>query len=277
MSKLDNIADKRKIVTASVVILAVAVGAYAYFSSGSSGPEFVVNGITIQKGEIELGEPTKGLIKIRNEGREKGKYTIKLGENKRSVIIPAGGEGEISFSLNSDQPGMHEIKLDNITKRYLVYRPFPFLGAKVKYTASGQLGTHYLGGTLTYEVVDITDNSFSAKRILTGTLRTFIENKTKIYEMGEPFDWGIAMDNGELIDEIEVKKGVRDMRILHYRTQTKDENTVENIGLYVPQKMNVPVAFYRETSSGSVRYAITETNIGYLKIQKGGKSKHPIR
>lgn len=267
MSEPNNISNKKKLVTVAVVLSVIAIGAFTYSSTTNSSPEFIISNITTQKDEIEMGETAEAYIKIKNTGGEKGKFTINLGDNERSVIIPAGGEGEISFSLNSDRLGLHEIELDNLTKKYLVYQPFPFLGAKVKYTASGQLASHHIIGSLTYEIVEISDNSFSAKVSPTGTLRVFIENGIKTYRKNDPLDWRMPMDEGELVEEIDIKEEFRNFKILHYKQQVLDDNVTENIGLYIPDKMNVPIAFYRETSSGSIRYILTETNIGYLALE----------
>lgn len=271
VSELKKISDRKKIVVIVVIFFIVAMGVFTYFSMEDSSPDFTIAEIRTQKDEVQMGEITEGVIRIKNIGGEKGRFTVNLGETSKSIVIPAGEEGEITIRLNSDVPGIHEVKLENAAKKYLVYRPFPFLGAKVKYTASGELGGHPIIGSLTYEIVEVSNNSYSAKVSPTGTLRTFIENGTKIYGKGDPFDWGMAINEGELIDEIDVKTQIRNVKILHYRQQVRDENIIENIGLYVPEKTNVPIAFYRETSSGSIHYAMTETNLSYLKFKSENK------
>lgn len=166
-----------------------------------------------------------------------------------------------------------------ILSLFLVYQAFPksnqnrvnpslFENAIVAYDVTGSAPRAPLDGELYFKVINITDNEYTLSRTLSGNLYRILENnKTITHNENDLLMCSVAKKRGLLVGKSKIDTEGRTINLLHYKFENTSGKGLENVEVWVPEKISVPILARIVFSSGKISMVIDETNIPYLVVK----------
>ncbi|KXA91554.1 hypothetical protein AKJ63_01285 [candidate division MSBL1 archaeon SCGC-AAA259D18] len=125
-------------------------------------------------------------------------------------------------------------------------------------------------GNITYEVTEVSENTYTIKKTVSENLDIFFDNGIKTLRNDVSFMWSQVIENGKIVENRIIERKIDSERIgmvlLHYKYQGKFENGAENIDLWKLKSINVPIFVQRSIPGGRTTAELVETNYEYLKF-----------
>lgn len=145
------------------------------------------------------------------------------------------------------------------------FRDFPFENARVVYSVRSETEVGPLTGDLTYIVTEVSENTYTVDRQISGNLYKVFENsKTKVLSRGEPLVWSDIIKRADIVGEDFIDNKGRKIKILKYHFENHTDRGIENMSIWMPEKVKVPLLVSFDFPSGNLIMSFEKTNIDYL-------------